>query len=253
MAHTTNGDVTIHYAVIGAGAGKPLVMLHGFTDRIESWAEFGYVGLLAAAGRRLVLIDQRGHGGSSRPHEAAAYAARPRADDIAAVLDALSFARADVLGYSMGGWVALNLARYHPDRVDRLIVGGCHPFGQNMGFYREAVGKDLESWVRIVEAFASDVSEAWKARVRENDIAALRAAVAEDRPDISAALEGFTRPCLCYAGSDDPLRGQIARSAKFLTDGRFFEVPGCNHMTALMRADLVVPEVLAFLSTAKGA
>jgi pimeloyl-ACP methyl ester carboxylesterase len=249
-AAVANGELTIRYALIGSG--KPLVLLHGFTDRIESWAELGYVDPLVKAGYRLILIDQRGHGGSSRPHNPAAYTPRLRADDVVAVLDALAIDCANVLGYSMGGWVALNVARYHPHRVDRLIVGGCHPFGQDMAFYREAVARDIESWIGIVEVFGGPVTEAWKARVRENDILALRAAVAENRPDISTELAGFERPCLFYAGSEDPLRGEASRSAKFLPNARYFEMPGCTHLKALLRADLIVPEVLAFLAEEKG-
>lgn len=245
-AHATHGDVTIRFATMGEG--KPFVLLHGFTDSAESWREFGYAGPLARAGHRLILIDQRGHGGTSRPHNSAAYTPEARAGDIAAVLDALSIEHADLLGYSMGGWTALNLARFHPRRIDRLIVGGCHPFGQSMAFYREALTKGIETWVGIIEAFGGAMSEAFKARVRGNDLLALRAAVAADRPDISASLEGFARPCLFYAGSADPLRADVARTADFLPRARFSEVPGCNHMTALLRADLVMPELLAFLA-----
>lgn len=90
----------VHFSTIGEGA--PLVLLHGFSDRIESWAEFGYVNALTAVGRRLVMIDQRGHGRASALHDIDAYAPRLRAGDVAAVLDALGIKRADVLGYSMG-------------------------------------------------------------------------------------------------------------------------------------------------------
>jgi pimeloyl-ACP methyl ester carboxylesterase len=247
MDTTRIGDIVIRYATNGSGA--PLVLLHGFTDQIESWSEMGYVKALTEAGRRLVLIDQRGHGGSSRPHEVDAYRPEARAADVVAVLDALGIARADVLGYSMGGWAALNLARYHPTRIDRLIVGGCHPFGQSMAFYREAMDAGLDRWIDLVEHLAETMPEAWKERVRRNDIDALRAAVAEDRPDISAALADFARPCLFYAGGDDPLYGALGRCASFFADARFLEVRGRNHLTALTDADLVLPELITFLGT----
>lgn len=150
-----------------------------------------------------MLIDQRGHGASVRPHEVAAYRADFRASDVAAVLDALGIKTADLLGYSMGGWAALNVARYHAERIDKLVVGGCHPFGQSLQFYRDAVADDMGKWISIVEKLAGPMPDAWKARVRANDRLALRAAVSEDRPNISAALEGFDRPCLFYARSDD--------------------------------------------------
>jgi pimeloyl-ACP methyl ester carboxylesterase len=241
----TNGNITICYKAIGSGA--PLVLLHGFSDQMESWQEMGYVNVLIKTGRRLVLIDQRGHGNSSRPHEVDAYKPEARTTDVVAVLDALNIERADVFGYSMGGWVALNLVRYYPLRINRLIVGACHPFGQSMAFYREAVATDIARWIEIVERLCGAMSEAWKARVRDSDIMALRAAAASDRQDISKSLADFTRPCLFYAGSDDPLRDSVTRCKSFFPDARFFAVPNCNHVTTLLRADLVLPAVNSFL------
>jgi pimeloyl-ACP methyl ester carboxylesterase len=243
------GDVEIRYAT--NGSGTPLVLLHGFTDQIESWREMGYVEALTKAGRRVVLIDQRGHGGSSRPHNIDAYTAEARTADVVAVLDALGIARADVLGYSMGGWAALNLARYHPARIDRLIIGGCHPFGQSMAFYRDAMAAGLDRWIDIIEHLTGPMPEAWKRRVRSNDIDALRAAVAEDRPDISAALADFRRPCLFHAGGEDPLHDPVARCASFFADVRFLEIRGCNHLTAFKEADLILPELITFLNSRK--
>lgn len=237
--------VSVRYAVIGEG--KPLVLLHGFSDQIESWTEFGYADALASAGRRLVLIDQRGHGGTSALHDIDAYAPARRAGDVAAVLDEIGAQRTDIFGYSMGGWTALNVARFHADRVDRLVVGGCHPFGQNMAFYRKAVAGDIGTWIGIVEQLGGPMPVRWKERVRNTDIIALRAAVAEDRPDISEALSGFERPALFFSGSEDPLRDTIARCAEFFPEARFAEIEGCNHMTAFLGADLVARRLNAFL------
>lgn len=243
---TSKDGVTIRYATIGSG--RPLVLLHGFSDQIESWREFGYVDALDPARRRLVLIDQRGHGGTSAPHDIDAYAPSLRAGDVVAVLDALGIERADIFGYSMGGWSALNLARFHPGRVDRLVVGGCHPFGQSMAFYREAVAGDIGKWIDLVERLGGPMSARWKARVMRNDILALRAAVAEDRPDISSTLAAFARPALFLSGRDDGLHDTIARCARFFPRARFEDFAGCNHMTTFLRADLVVPRIRAFLA-----
>ncbi|WP_119460311.1 alpha/beta hydrolase [Rhodospirillaceae bacterium SYSU D60014] len=245
-ATTTNGDVIIRYRTLGEG--KPLVMLHGFTDSSESWAEMGYAAPLAAAGHRLILIDARGHGGSSRPQDPAAYSAWHRAGDVAAVLDAVGLERADLFGYSMGGWSALTFAGTFPNRVGRLIVGGAHPFGQSMAFYREAVAPGISNWIAILEHLGGPLSDAWKARILANDLAALQAAVAEDRPDISATLAGLERLCLFYVGTEDSLRAQIRRCAQLLPQAEILELPGCNHLTALLRTDLVLPRLLPFLS-----
>lgn len=247
MGSISNAAVSIHYETMGEGA--PLVLLHGFTSSLGVWSETGYVTPLLDAGRRLVLIDLRGHGRSARPHDIDAYGDEARAGDVVRVLDALAIERADIFGYSMGGWIALNIARYHRDRIDRLIVGGCHPFGQSMAFYRRAMAGSIDDWITVVESLAGGMSEAWKRRVRANDIIALRAAVARDRPDIAAELIAFDRPCLIYCGSEDPLYEQAVRCEALLPNSRFFAIEGCNHVTALLRADLVMPELLRFLST----
>jgi pimeloyl-ACP methyl ester carboxylesterase len=59
MPYTENHGVRIHYRVVGAG--KPLVLHHGFTESIEDWSECGYVDALQSE-HELILIDARGHG-----------------------------------------------------------------------------------------------------------------------------------------------------------------------------------------------
>src|SRR5262245_634199 len=113
------------------GRGEPLVLLHGVTESRESWHEAGYVGQFLRRGRRLILVDGRGHGRSGKPHDPAAYSGRSRAADVIAVLDHAGIRRAALMGYSMGGAVALAAAAFHPKRVGSLIVSGVHPFAED--------------------------------------------------------------------------------------------------------------------------
>ena len=110
------------------GRGEPLVLLHGVTENSECWHEAGYVEQLLRRGRRLILIDCRGHGRSGKPHDPAAYSGRRRAADVIAVLDCAGLQHAALMGHSMGGVVALAAALYHPDRVSALVVNGAHPY-----------------------------------------------------------------------------------------------------------------------------
>lgn len=100
------------------GSGDPLVLLHG---GFGLGAMFGDVLLPAlAAGRQVILVDLQGHGRTAdieRP-----LSPEHMADDIAALLDHLGLARADVMGYSLGGSVALRTAIQHPERVQRLVI-----------------------------------------------------------------------------------------------------------------------------------
>ena len=79
----------------------------------------------ALVGRhRVVCVDSLGHGLSDKPADPALYAQDQRAGDLAAVIDALGEEKAAVLGYSMGAWMAMGLAKHHPEKLSRLVVGG---------------------------------------------------------------------------------------------------------------------------------
>ena len=100
------GNVQIAYDVLGAGA--PVVMLHDFGESSGFWYEFGYVKTCLARGRQVVLVDLRGHGDSSEPVDAMAYGPIHCSWDVIAVLDHAGIGRADVLGYGVGGRIALH-------------------------------------------------------------------------------------------------------------------------------------------------
>jgi pimeloyl-ACP methyl ester carboxylesterase len=114
----------IHYTVDGSG---PLVVLqHGLLMDAESWRQSGIVDALAD-GFRVACIDSLGHGRSDKPSDSELYGQEQRSGDIVAVIDDLGYDRAHVVGYSMGGWLAVGVARHHPTRLSSLIVGGWDP------------------------------------------------------------------------------------------------------------------------------
>src|SRR5271154_3713533 len=100
------------------GTGRPLVLLHGGLMTID--LSFGDIGPELAADRQVITTELQGHGRTAdidRDIEL-----RYLASDVAALLDHLGTGQADVLGFSLGGGVALQLALDHPDRVGRLIL-----------------------------------------------------------------------------------------------------------------------------------
>lgn len=115
---TTAGDVELHWAERGDPAGRPLVLVHGLLlssrmfERLASWLDH----------RRLLLVDLRGHGRSTRFTDASRYRWRDLADDVVAVLDAAGIERAVVGGTSLGADTALAVAAHHPERVAGLFV-----------------------------------------------------------------------------------------------------------------------------------
>jgi len=103
-----------------AGAGeRALVLVHGFTGSRDDFRE--QLPPLAALGRTLAL-DQRGHGGSTNSGKHELYTVANLVDDLAAAFDALGLERADLLGHSLGGAVALRFALAHPDRLASLVL-----------------------------------------------------------------------------------------------------------------------------------
>ncbi len=101
----------IDYHVESHGSGKPLVLLHGFTGSSANWA--AQVGFLADH-FRVVTVDLLGHGATNAPTDPARYAIDRQAADILGILDMLEVERAHLLGYSMGGRLALFMALGYP-------------------------------------------------------------------------------------------------------------------------------------------
>jgi pimeloyl-ACP methyl ester carboxylesterase len=100
-----------------------VVLLHGLLSNAESWKRWGVVDVLADR-YCVACVDSLGHGLSDKPSEANLYGLEARSQDVVAVIDKLGFERAHVLGYSMGGWLSVGVAKYHRDRLSSLIVGG---------------------------------------------------------------------------------------------------------------------------------
>lgn len=241
MPFVTNDGVQIYYESIGAGA--PLVLLHGLSDSIAAWREYGYVDQLKDH-VQLIPIDGRGHGFSGKPHNPSAYDLKLRVGDVVAVLDALKLARASCLGYSMGAVIGFGLAMYAPERIDRLILGGAHPYGGSTAFFRQIFDQGLLAWVELLEQLAGPLPFITRERLLGNDIDALRASVAEDRPDLAPGLATSRVPIELYVGADDPARALVERYAGERPGTVCSVLPGLNHFQAAARSDLVAPLIL---------
>jgi 3-oxoadipate enol-lactonase len=116
MTGTTRDGVRLH--VVDEGEGAPVLLIHGHTLDLRIWDRVAEE--LVAAGRRTIRYDLRGHGRSDRP--ARGYHVADHAADAAAVLDAAAVARAPVVGYSIGGGIALEMALTMPARVSSLVL-----------------------------------------------------------------------------------------------------------------------------------
>lgn len=124
MPFAYNRGQRIHYTVDGSG---PLVVLqHGLLMDAGSWKQSGIAHALTD-GFCVACVDSLGHGFSDKPSDPELYSLEQRTGDIVAVIDDLGYDRANLVGYSMGGWLSVGAAKHHPRRLSSLVVGGWDP------------------------------------------------------------------------------------------------------------------------------
>jgi 2-succinyl-6-hydroxy-2,4-cyclohexadiene-1-carboxylate synthase len=159
----------LHLSVACAGSGPRVMLLHGFTGAAESWAPL----LPALHDYASIAVDLPGHGRSGAPDEASRYALHRTVDDLARVLDALGVERAVVIGYSMGGRVALHFSLAHQARVAALVLESASPGIANAA---ERAAR-VESDHALADAIARDGVAAFVDRWEELPLWASQAAL----------------------------------------------------------------------------
>src|SRR5882672_6565918 len=123
MQRFRNDQIEIAY--LDEGEGDPIVLIHGFASTAAiNWVHPGWVTTLNKAGRRVIALDNRGHGASSKLYDPSAYHSATMAEDVRALLDHLKIESTDVMGYSMGSRITAFLVVKHPGRVRSAIFGG---------------------------------------------------------------------------------------------------------------------------------
>ncbi len=247
MPYADNNGVRIHYQI--EGDGPPLVLQHGITQSMKRWYMHGYVDALKAD-YQLILVDARGHGQSDKPHDPTAYALPLRVGDVVAVLDDWDINRAHYWGYSMGGWMGFGMAKYAPERLHTLIIGGSDPYERIVPAESRLDGSDPDAFVNALfgrlRIDPATVPPAIRDEILANDFEAV-AAAQQDRPSIADILPTMTMPCLLYAGEPDPIFPKTHESAQHMPNVTFFPLPGLDHGAAFRESGLVLPHVTKFL------
>ena len=269
-SHYLEGDWRLHYHE--AGEGPCLILLHGSGPGVSGWSNFkGNLPVLARTFRTIVP-DMPGFGLSDRVELDRAYP-RVAADSVKFLMDQLGVEKAHVLGNSMGGYVAAELALAHPDRVAKLVLMG--PGGLAVSIF----GPDPSEGARRLWEFLANPTRdgmvAWvdcmvaDKRVVDDELIdermanALRPGAIESAAAIFASLSQFpeavplyaradhlTRPTLITWGRDDrmlPLE-QAVFAFRRLPRAELHVFSGCGHWAQVERKEDFERIVTEFLT-----
>ena len=233
MPRFANGSVEIAY--LDEGEGEPVVLIHGFASNKEvNWMWPRWVATLTGAGRRVIALDNRGHGESSKLYEPADYHTTKMAGDAHALIKHLGLPRADVMGYSMGARIAAFVASEHPEQVRSLVMGG--------------LGMHLVDGVGLPETIAEALEAPSLADVTDPQGRAFRAFAEQtksDRRALAACIRGsrqtMTReqaaaikvPTLIAVGTKDTIAGSAESLSAVLPRARALAIPNRDHMLAV--------------------
>jgi pimeloyl-ACP methyl ester carboxylesterase len=239
----------VEIAFLDEGEGEPIVLVHGFASNAAvNWVQPGWFGVLKGAGRRVIALDNRGHGASTKLYDPAAYHSAVMAADVHALLDHLDLDRADVMGYSMGARITAFLALQDPGRVRGAIFGGLGsslvegtgvPADVAAALEAPSLAAVSDPRARMFRAFAEQT---------KSDLRALAACMRGSSQTLTRAQLATIRvPVLVALGSKDVIGGSAPELAALLPAGRALEIPGRDHMTAV--GDKVFKQgVLSFLA-----
>jgi pimeloyl-ACP methyl ester carboxylesterase len=228
-----NGDVEIAY--LDEGEGEPIVLVHGFaSSKNVNWVYPTWVSELRKAGRRVIALDNRGHGDSGKLYDAAQYEIAIMAGDVVALLDHLGIARADVMGYSLGSRMTAVMALSQPQRLRSAILGGIGIGMIEGGGPGENVALALEA--PSLEDVTDPVGRTFRAFADQTR---------SDRRALAACLRGSRRlmtreeaasinvPVLIAVGTSDEIAGSAQALGKVIPGAAVLDIPNRDHMRAV--------------------
>ena len=225
----------VEIAYLDEGSGEPIVLVHGFASTAQvNWVHPGWVATLTRAGRRVIALDNRGHGASTKLYDPALYHSARMAEDVRALLDHLALGPVDVMGYSMGARIAAFLAHAHPARVRSAVLGGLGIRLVDGVGLPESIADALEA--RSLAEVDDPTARTFRrfAEQTGSDLAALAACMRGSRQTLTRSQVGTIRaPVLVAVGSSDTVAGSAQELAALLPAGRALDIPGRDHMLAV--------------------
>ena len=211
-----------------SGEGFPLILLHGngessdyFESQIPAFSRI----------RHVYAPDTRGHGRS--PMGSSPFTISQFADDLLAFMDERGIEKADVLGFSDGGSIALIFALRYPERLSKLIVDGANLYPSGM---KNSVWREIR---RRCRKFDADPSMAYEAKLYH---------LMTDKPDIKPwELRKIKVPALVVAGTDDLIKERHTRLIARNIPGAVLRIIPGGHAVAAENPDRFNETVIGFL------
>jgi pimeloyl-ACP methyl ester carboxylesterase len=246
----------MYYEIHGTGSSEPLVLLHGSYMTISNnWT--GWIGELSKT-RKVIAVEMQGHGRTADINRDFSY--ENLADDIAGVLDHLEIKQADLLGYSMGGGVAMQVAIRHPEKVRKVV--SISAVSRHDGWVKEALDAFQKMTADIFKGSAIE-TEYKKLSPTPNDFPNfVKRVIAMDlKPyDFGAEKLKATRaPFFFIHGDADGVRlahiaelfrlkgDEIFGDMRPRSESRLAVLQNTTHVTLMQKNDAIIPMVIDFL------
>jgi pimeloyl-ACP methyl ester carboxylesterase len=252
------GGYRLHYfeaSPRNAGGGTPLVLVHGLGARGEDWGAM--MPALAAQGFHVYVPDLLGYGRSPRPD--VSYSISLEEQTVAQFMQAMHVPRADVGGWSMGGWIAMKLALDHPEMVDRLVIYDSAGTYFPATFGPELFTPDDVAGVKKLHGLLSPkpfdppgfVAEAVVRKLQGNAWVVRRsmAAMTNGRDLLDFRLHSITQPMLIVWGAEDELIPLSVGETihKGVAQSVLDVIAGCGHLAPAECARPVTEGTVEFL------
>lgn len=267
-------EMTIHgvrYHIEISGDGEELLLLHGFTGSAGTWRAFRSSW---ETRYRVITVDLLGHGRTEAPSDASRYATEQAVRDLTAILDQLSIDRAHVLGYSMGGRLALSLAMLAPHRLRSLTLESSSPGIADAAeraarrqhdeqlatrIERDGITSFVDYWESIpLFATMRSLSEEIRQTIRAQRLAnrssglagCLRGMGTGTQPSWWDRLDQLSMPVHLIAGELDTKFTVIAEQMhKQIPDCKLTIVPEAGHTVHVEQAEIFDTIVMSYLES----
>jgi pimeloyl-ACP methyl ester carboxylesterase len=233
MPSFKNGAVEIAY--LDEGEGDPILLVHGFAStKNVNWVYPTWVSDLRKNSRRVIALDNRGHGESTKLYDPVEYSIPMMASDVVALMDHLDIARADVMGYSLGARMTAWLGLTKPERLRSAILGGIGMAMVDGGGPGENVAAALEA--PSLEDVSDPVGRTFRAFADQtrSDRRALAACLRGSRGLMSREqIAGINVPVLVAVGTTDEVAGSAHGLGELIAGAEVLDIPNRDHMRAV--------------------